>query len=146
MLPDLDVIGLWSGIPYGHPLGHRGLTHSIAFGILLGLVAITYAPRLDAEPRIVFFLVALSAISHGVLDAMTNGGLGVAFFWPLSYRRFFLPWRPLYVTPLEISGFLTFRGLRRLLRIAVSEMLVIWLPAIATCSFALHRAHNRDRH
>ena len=130
MLPDLDVIGLWLGIPYGHPLGHRGFTHSIAFGIFLGLVAIPFAPRLNAAPRIVFFLIALSAISHGVLDAMTNGGLGVAFLWPFSNERFFLPWRPLYVSPMEITGFFSFRGLRGLLRIAVSELLVIWLPAM----------------
>src|SRR6185295_10590206 len=30
VIPDLDVIGFWRGIPYEHLLGHRGLTHSIA--------------------------------------------------------------------------------------------------------------------
>lgn len=136
MLPDLDVIGLWSGVPYGHPLGHRGFSHSIAFGILLGFVAFPFAQRLNAAPRIVFLFVALSTISHGLLDAMTNGGLGVAFFWPLSDERFFLPWRPLYVSPMEIGGFISPRGLRRLIRIAVSELAVIWLPAMAICYFA----------
>ncbi len=38
--------------------------------------------------------------SHGLLDAMTNGGLGVAFFWPLSERRCFLPVKPLPVAPI----------------------------------------------
>ncbi len=105
MLPDIDAIGHWLGVPYGHPFGHRGFTHSIAFGVLLGLGAIPFAARLAAASHIVFFLVALSAISHGVLDAMTNGGLGVAFLWPFSDDRFFLPWRPLYVSPMEIEGF-----------------------------------------
>ena len=143
MLPDLDVIGLRLGIPYGHPLGHRGFTHSIAFGIFLGLAATPFASRLNAAPHIVFFLISLSAISHGVLDAMTNGGLGVAFFWPFSNSRFFLPWRPLYVSPMEITGFFSVRGLRRLFRIAISELLVIWLPAMTIRYFAC-RKQNRS--
>ena len=36
VLPDFDVIGYWLGVPYDHPFGHKGFTHSIAFGILLG--------------------------------------------------------------------------------------------------------------
>lgn len=31
IMPDFDVAGLAFGIPYGEVLGHRGLTHSIAF-------------------------------------------------------------------------------------------------------------------
>ncbi|MGH7875726.1 MAG: metal-dependent hydrolase [Candidatus Binatia bacterium] len=81
VLPDLDVIGYCLGTPYGHPFGHRGFTHSLAFGILLGLVAIPFAARLAAAPHMVFFLIALSAISRGILDAMTSGGLGIAFLW-----------------------------------------------------------------
>ena len=36
MLPDADVIAFHFGIPYVHPLGHRGLTHSIVFAALPG--------------------------------------------------------------------------------------------------------------
>nr|HRC76832.1 rhodanese-like domain-containing protein [Kouleothrix sp.] len=32
---------------------------------------------------------------HGVLDAMTDGGLGVAFFAPFSATRYFFPFRPI---------------------------------------------------
>ncbi len=32
------MVGLVFGIPYEHVLGHRGLTHSIAFAMLLGIV------------------------------------------------------------------------------------------------------------
>ena len=36
---------------------------------------------------------------HGLLDAMTDGGLGVAFFSPFDNRRYFLPWTPIRVIP-----------------------------------------------
>jgi hypothetical protein len=39
----------------------------------------------------------LCGASHGFFDAMTNGGLGVAFFAPLDSRRYFLTFRPLEV-------------------------------------------------
>jgi len=34
-----------------------------------------------------FAYLFLATASHGVLDAMTNGGLGVAFFSPFDNRR-----------------------------------------------------------
>lgn len=140
ILPDLDVVGYWLGIPYDHPFGHRGFTHSIAFGILLGLVAIPFAARLDATPHTVFFLVALSAISHGMLDAMTDGGLGVALLWPFSDNRFFLPWRPIQVTPMRIDGLFSREGLR----IVGSEIAVIWLPTIVIGGLAWLYAKKRS--
>ena len=140
VFPDLDVIGSWLGVPYSHPFGHRGFTHSIGFGILLGLVAIPFAARLKAAPHIVFFLVALSAISHGVLDAMTDGGLGVAFLWPFSDNRFFLPWRPIQVTPMRIDGLFSREGLR----IVGSEIAVIWLHALVIGGFACRHANKRN--
>ena len=45
VLPDLDIVCHWLGVPYDHPFGHRGFTHSIGFGILLGLVAIPFSLR-----------------------------------------------------------------------------------------------------
>src|SRR6267378_8050335 len=44
-----------------------------------------------------FFFLATA--SHGLLDAMTNGGLGVAFFAPFCDTRYFLPWQPIVVSP-----------------------------------------------
>ena len=43
--PDLDVVGFWLGIPYAHPLGHRGLSHSIAFALLVGALPRTGCTR-----------------------------------------------------------------------------------------------------
>ena len=44
VVPDFDVIGLYIGIQYGDVWGHRGLTHSIMFAVLLAasLVAVWY--------------------------------------------------------------------------------------------------------
>ena len=41
VVPDLDTIGLQLGVPYGHVLGHRGLTHSLTFAAVLALLAET---------------------------------------------------------------------------------------------------------
>jgi len=63
--------------------------------------------------------------SHGVLDAMTDGGLGVAFLAPFDDARYFLPWRPIPVSPISASRFLSEHGLA----IMQAEVLLIWLPA-----------------
>ena len=47
--------------------------------------------------KLAIFFAAITA-SHGLFDAMTNGGLGVAFFAPLDNARYFLPWRPIPVS------------------------------------------------
>ena len=39
VLPDLDVLGFHAGIPYEHTLGHRGLSHSLLFALVVGLGA-----------------------------------------------------------------------------------------------------------
>ena len=57
---------------------------------------------------------------------MTNGGLGVAFFSPFDNDRYFLPWRPIRVSPIGITRFLSIRGIV----VLKSEMLWIWLPSI----------------
>ena len=36
MLPDLDVIGFFFGVRYDDMLGHRGITHSLAFAMAEG--------------------------------------------------------------------------------------------------------------
>jgi inner membrane protein len=67
----------------------------------------------------------LATASHGLLDAMTDGGLGVAFFAPFDNRRFFLPWRPIRVSPIGVTRFFSARGLA----VIQTELLWIWLPA-----------------
>ncbi len=112
-IPDLDTIGFRFGIPYGHPLGHRGLTHSIAFALVLaGVLAAVWqhSAAMPAFPRPLFAYLFLCCVSHGVLDAFTNGGLGVAFFAPFSNERFFFPWHPIAVAPLSVARFFNGRA------------------------------------
>jgi inner membrane protein len=105
LFPDVDGLGLFLGVPYQAPFGHRGALHSIAMGILIaGLCSLdAHAWRLS---RLRMFLVASVVVaSHGVLDALTDGGLGVALTWPLSNHRYFLPWRPIPVAPIGLPIF-----------------------------------------
>jgi inner membrane protein len=66
----------------------------------------------------------LATASHGLLDAMTDGGLGVAFFSPFNNTRYFLPWRPILVSPIGVTRFFSSRGLE----VVQSELLWIWFP------------------
>jgi inner membrane protein len=127
--PDLDVIGFKFGIHYGDFWGHRGFTHSLVFAAFLaGVVAVVLFRRgaSGIGRSALFAYLFLATASHGVLDAMTNGGLGVAFFSPFDNRRYFLPWRPILVSPIAITRFFSPRGYA----ILRSELLWIWLPAI----------------
>lgn len=129
ILPDFDVVGFHFGVRYTDLLGHRGLTHSIAFAaVLAGVFTVVLAPSthatMSAHLGVLLFLF-LSALSHGLLDAATDGGLGVAFFAPFSERRFFFPFRPIAVSPLGLAAFLSPRALQ----VLVSELKWIWLPS-----------------
>lgn len=129
VIPDLDVIGFWWGIPYEHVLGHRGLTHSLTFAAGLSALLIATAFREGAWRVIrsrVWLYLFLATASHGFLDALTHGGLGVAFFAPFNDTRHLLPFRPIPAAPLSIGGFFTPEGLR----ILSSEIVWIWLPSI----------------
>ena len=124
VLPDLDALGFRLGIPYGDLLGHRGLSHSILFALLLAIGAAMFYRTLRASPSAAFAVVLISCASHGLLDALTSGGLGVAFFSPFSNHRYFFPWRPIAVSPLEADLFFSEWGLR----VLRSEALCVWLP------------------
>ncbi len=109
LAPDVDAIGLRLGVPYGAPWGHRGAMHSVAMAAALAAVAALFH-RSRAFGS--FFPVAVAvAVSHGVLDAMTYGGHGVAFLWPWDTERFFFGWRPIPVAPIG-TRLLSLRGLR----------------------------------
>jgi inner membrane protein len=139
-LPDLDSLGFRFGIHYGDFWGHRGFTHSIVFAALLGSVALLIigkAPSLSRAKMWVFLFLATA--SHGLLDAMTNGGLGVAFFSPFNNDRYFLPWRPVVVAPISIRRFFSGRGVE----VIKSELLWLWVPAIV---FATMVWWFRSRH
>lgn len=129
VVPDVDVVGFAFGIRYGDVLGHRGLTHSLvfAFGLALAVVACAFkgVPRWSRGwwALVAYFFVVTA--SHGALDALTNGGLGVAFFAPFSNARYFFPWRPIEVSPIGVAPFFSQRGLE----VITSELVWLWLPA-----------------
>jgi inner membrane protein len=115
MMPDVD--GLFFGlIPYRHPFGHRGFTHSLLFAALAGVVTAFVFVHKQWNDRHTFAKLAvffsLVTASHGVFDAMTTGGLGVAFLSPFDNTRYFFPFRPIPVSPMSADALLTRRGMR----------------------------------
>ena len=129
VLPDADVLGLSFGIPYGSFWGHRGFTHSFLFALLIGIVVTLVFYREQFSKKVGLLLIVyftLCTASHSILDAMTTGGQGVAFFSPWDNDRYFLPWRPIRVSPIGIANFFTERGINVLL----SELIWIGLPGI----------------
>ncbi len=125
--PDLDVIAFRFGIPYDHPLGHRGLTHSLFFATVLTLVGLPLWRRLAPErPRLATALVFVALASHGLLDTFTNAGLGIGLLLPFEGGRYFAPWRPIETSPLSIAEFLSPRGLV----VLASEALWVGLPCV----------------
>src|SRR4051812_5467348 len=82
MAPDCDVIGLHFGIRYGDLLGHRGLSHSLTFAACFSFLAwLAVFPSVvgGAQRAALWLYLLLATASHGILDAFTDGGLGVAF-------------------------------------------------------------------
>lgn len=130
VLPDFDVAGFRIGIRYGDVLGHRGFMHSLLFALLLGVFVTALAfPAVRWFSRRWWLLAGyfvLATASHGLLDAITNGGYGVAFFSPFDTKRYFFPWHPLEVSPIGIKGFLSPRGLK----VMLNEFLWIWAPLL----------------
>jgi len=130
-LPDADVIGYrWLYIPSYEFFGHRGFFHSPFFAALLSLliVCIFYRGKGIFSKKwwkyFLYFFVLTA--SHGLLDAFTNGGNGIALLSPITNERYFFPWTPIEVSPLSIKGFLSQRGLTVLL----SELVWIWVPCL----------------
>jgi inner membrane protein len=135
LLPDLDVIGFGFGIAYEDAFGHRGATHSILFAVVIAVGGAVIA-RIRGEPALrVFVLVGLVVLSHGLLDMLTDGGLGVAIFFP-SNTRYFFPWRPLPVAPIGRAFFSPYGA-----RVAATESAYL-APLIALSLWSLLR---RDR-
>jgi membrane-bound metal-dependent hydrolase YbcI (DUF457 family) len=113
VLLDIDAIGRPFG--YGDLAwfgGHRALTHSTFFALTLGLgLTFLWRQRLPSralQGRAAAFLI-LAMVAHGVFDAFTGYGDGVALFAPLSWHRFASAWEP-------------FAGVWE-------EVFIVWLPA-----------------
>lgn len=132
--PDLDAFGYFAGVPYEAWCGHRGCTHSVVFAALLALLPTAWLARRNDLPRrrVVAFLFAAAA-SHGLVDMATNGGLGIAVWWPFDATRHFWPVQPLEVPPLGILAFFSAWGVH----VLASEALWLWLPAAVVGAIGL---------
>ena len=130
ILPDIDVIWHKLGVPYSSIWGHRGFTHSLFFALITGLLVSRLGfPRvrirsLDYWRLVLFFFLVTT--SHGVLDAMTNGGLGVAFFAPFDNSRYFMPWRPIPVSPIGVHAFFSKWGWN----VVKGELIWVGIPCL----------------
>ncbi|NLX13538.1 MAG: metal-dependent hydrolase [Phycisphaerales bacterium] len=128
ILVDADTIGLRLGVPYEHFFGHRGFSHSLIFAVFLSLAIVLIFFR---DHKVctrswwgLFGFFTLLTASHGLLDALTSGGLGVALFSPFDSNRYFAPWTPIIVAPIGFANFFSEWGLAVLL----SEARWVWLP------------------
>ena len=128
IVPNVDSIAFSIGIPYLHLFGHRAFFHSSFFGLLLGFFFVSVFFRGGGlfSGGWFFYLLFffLLTASHGLLDAFTNGGLGVALLSPFDQTRYFLPWRPIVVSPMGVAPFFSRWGLA----VIKSELLWVWLP------------------
>lgn len=127
ILPDLDVLAFRFGVPYADAFGHRGFSHSLLFALLAALACASAFPSMRARFQSSFPFLLVAAVSHGVLDAFTNGGMGIEFLWPWWDARFFAPVRPIEVSPIGLARFFSARGAS----VMASEVLWVWLPFAA---------------
>jgi inner membrane protein len=128
LAPDLDIVGARFGIHYNDLLGHRGLTHSFLFAIVLsGLVVLLgFRKPVNGVSRLALFVFFfLATASHGILDAMVDGTLGVAFFGPFTPERYFLPWRPIVSSPIGWA-FFSYAGAT----VIMNEFVWLWVPSL----------------
>jgi inner membrane protein len=126
---DVDAISSFAFRIHGHTqFDHRGITHSLLFALLLALLVVwlgfrkTQGFAKDWWKLLIYFFIVTA--SHGLLDALTNGGSGVAFFAPFDTTRYFFSWRPIEVSPMGLR-FFSSRGLD----VLGSEFVWVWIPA-----------------
>lgn len=136
--PDADYASLLFEVRPNEIFGHRGATHSLVVAVALAaLVALVVFRRQFL--RVFAFLAAVAA-SHGLLDAMTAGDLGVALFWPLTPARFHFPFALVASCPVGIDEYLGYWGLLTL----ANEVLYVIVPIALVVSF-VERPDRRRR-
>jgi inner membrane protein len=99
LVPDLDIAAGWIGGPFVNWVHHRGLTHSILFGpiagILLGwLIWRWHCWRFGRDDDIVsgdarrawMWLAVIVLMTHPIIDAFTS--YGTQLLYPLTNTRF----------------------------------------------------------
>lgn len=139
--PDVDALGYWWGVPYASFWGHRGFTHSIAFAVLIGWGCTWWTGGSSAMSGVrLWSLYFMATLSHGLLDALTDGGLGVAFFSPVDQSRYFFPVRPIHVSSMSLRDLLGPHGLE----VLANEIQRVWIPCglVAALWWWWNRGHH----
>jgi inner membrane protein len=135
VIADVDLILFLCGVPYEHFFGHRGFFHSIFFALLTSIVATRYVSKfqegLSGAWVRYFTLFFLLAVSHGLLDALSNGSIGVALFSPFDPTRYFFPWQPISMVRMRV--FLTTWNLAAIR----SELFWVWIPSCLVVLFTV---------
>jgi inner membrane protein len=135
ILPDADAISFYFGAQRGSQFGHRGITHSLLFALVIALLVVragfSKTQRFSKNWWMLLTYFFVVTASHGFLDALTNGGSGVAFFAPFDGTRYFFPWRPIEVSPIGLR-FFSARGLE----VLESEFVWVWIPAMLLVALA----------
>lgn len=128
VFPDADILSFKFGIPYEAFWGHRGMTHSILFGLLFGItIMLIFHWKSQIKNKAILALYySICTISHGILDGMTTGGRGIAYFSPFDTERYFLPFRKIQVSPIGASRFFSEWGLE----VIKSEAFWIGVPSL----------------
>jgi inner membrane protein len=130
-IADADALSFVLQGSYSDIWRHRGFFHSLSFGLCLILfwMAAFFRGTEAFSARWFSYLIIffLTFASHGLLDALTNGGIGVAFFSPFDNTRYFLPWSPIMVSPIRLSSFFSKWGYA----VLQNEMRWIWLPSFS---------------
>jgi len=145
ILPDSDAMFHYFRVEYGTFFGHRGITHSLPFALFVSLMVVLSTfhkipPGTKQWWSMVLYFFAVTA-SHPVLDAMTNGGLGIPFLLPFDDTRIFFPWRPIRSSPIGIRSFFTSRGIE----VISTEIMYVWIPvAIMTFLVILYRKNIKS--
>lgn len=123
-LPDADVLARRLGAAPGSPWLHRGALHSLLVAVLAGAAAALLLGGLGRSRLRMAATAMAVAASHGLLDAFTDGGPGVALLWPWSGERIFAAVRPIPVAPIGL-GVASAWGLR-----VLSWELAIFAPLL----------------
>ena len=120
--------------------GHRGLTHSIPFAMVLGAAPARsrlLGPGWTGSRLNLWIWLSLVIASHGVLDTVTSYGAGVTLLAPFSWHRFKAPWIP-------IDGGGACQGPMECIMQGVSnELLWRGVPSLILLGFSILARRNR---
>jgi inner membrane protein len=134
MWPDLDWLGLAFEVRPNEMLGHRGVTHSLLAAMVSAAIAAIVLRSRSQKDWLFLFGVAAS---HGLVDTITAGDVGVAWFAPLSNVRLSLPIIP--SCPMGLDEWLGPFGVLTL----ANEILYIVLPLALVVGFVRAGASRR---